>query len=394
MIAVRTRDVPTLLLGVLTFLAPFAVDVSLPGLPAIATAIRAPGGLMQWTLSAYVLATGVGQLVWGPISDRYGRRPVIVIGLALYAASAFGCAAVHDVSLLIALRFAQGIGACAGLVCSVAIVQDLPLAENERVSRQATIGSVTNIGPLLAPIVGVAILTSVGWRALYAAPAVLGAITLAVVVMLLPETAQRTASTALERYRRVLALPRAIPYSLMIFSFFAGYFAMIGGSPFALVTQLHLDTAQFAGAFTLEALCALLGSFAASRLALRVAPEPLLAAAIALGTAAGVANGVTGVAWPSATAFIATMSAYAFAFGIALPAAFSLLLAQAGPDAGVASGVLGAALSFGGAFGGTLSGALAFAPTARIGIVAAIVACASAVFHRLAPLDLSPIDET
>jgi DHA1 family bicyclomycin/chloramphenicol resistance-like MFS transporter len=382
MIAVRSRDVPTLLLGALAFLAPFAVDVSLPGLPTIATAIRAPGGLMQWTLSAYVLATGVGQLVWGPISDRYGRRPVILIGLVLYATSALGCAVVHDVAILILLRFVQGIGACAGYVCAVAIVQDLPLPENERVSRQATIGSVTNIGPLVAPVAGVAILEFFGWRALYAAPALLGLGALAAVMLVLPETSPRMGGTAVERYRRVLALPRAWPYAWMTFTFFGAYFAMIGGSPFALVTQLHLSTRQFAGAFTLEALCALIGSFAASRLALRIPAEPLLAGAIALGAAAALANGITGIAFVSPAAYVATMSVFAFAFGVALPSAYSLVLADAGPDAGVASGVLGAALSFGGAVGGTLSGALPFAPTVRIGLVAAVAACAAALCYR------------
>ncbi len=382
MIAVRSRDVPTLLLGALALLAPFAVDVSLPGLPTIATAVHAPGGLMQWTLSAYVLATGVGQLVWGPISDRYGRRPVIVIGLVLYAMSALGCATVHDVVPLILLRFVQGIGACAGYVCAVAIVQDLPLPENERVSRQATIGSVTNIGPLVAPVAGVAILAFLGWRALYAAPAVLGLGALAAVVFVLPETSPRMAGTALERYRRVLALPRAIPYAWMVFLFFAGYFAMIGGSPFALVSQFHLNPTQFAVAFTLEALCALLGSFAASRLALRIAAPPLLAAAVTLGAAAAVANGITGIAFVSAISYIVTMSVLAFAFGVALPTAYAIVLADAGPDAGVASGVLGAALSFGGAVGGTISGALPFAPTVRIGVVAAIAVCAAALSYR------------
>jgi DHA1 family bicyclomycin/chloramphenicol resistance-like MFS transporter len=386
MIARRARDVPTVLLGALAFLAPFAIDVSLPGLPEIGAALRAPGGVMQWTLSAYVLATGIGQLIWGPISDRYGRRPVIVIGLALYAASAFGCALASGVMALILLRFVQGIGACAGLVCATAIIQDLPLRPEVRVARQALIGVVINVGPLLAPVAGVAILTLLGWHGLYAVPALLAVAMLAIIVVVLPETAERTASTVLERYRRALAYPRTIPFALMIFAVFGGYFAMIGGSPFALVEQHHLTTSQFAEAFTLEALCALGGSFVTSRVAQRWSAPSLLAGSIALALAAGLANGVTGLLGAGPAAFIATMSVYAFAFGIMLPSAFSLALADAGSDAGVMSGILGAAISFGGAAGGTISGALPFAPTIRIGIVVAIAACAAAVFHRTAPL--------
>jgi DHA1 family bicyclomycin/chloramphenicol resistance-like MFS transporter len=381
MTATRVRDVSTLLLGALAFLAPFAVDVSLPGLPEIATAMRAPGGLVQWTLSAYVFATGLGQLAWGPISDTYGRRPVVLIGLAMYVVSAFACAAVHDVTTLIVLRFVQGIGACAGLSCAAAIVQDLPLPEHERVSRLAKIESVINVGPLVAPVAGVAVLAAFGWRALYVAPAILGVLAFIAIVVLLWETAERTTSSPLERYRRVLALPRTIPYGLTVFMLFAGYFAMIGGSSFALVDQLHLTTTAFAGAFTLEALCALIGSFAASRLAHRIDPGPLLGVAIGIAIAAGIANGVTGIAFISPVAFVATMSVYALAFGVALPSAFALVLAESGPDAGVAAGVIGAMLSFGGAAGNALSGALPFAPTVAIGGVTAAAACAAALSY-------------
>jgi DHA1 family bicyclomycin/chloramphenicol resistance-like MFS transporter len=385
MTAPRVRDVSTLLLGALSFLAPFAVDVSLPGLPDIATAIHAPGGLVQWTLSAYVLATGLGQLVWGPISDTYGRRPVVLIGLALYAGSAFACAFASDVGVLIALRFVQGIGACAGLSCAAAIVQDLPLAEHERASRLATIEAVINVGPLVAPVIGVAILATFGWRALYGAPAILGVLAFVAIAVLLWETAERTPTSAIDRYRRVLSLPRTVPFALTLFMLFAGYFAMIGGSSFALVDQLHLTTPEFAGAFTIEALCALVGSLVATRLALRVNPGLLLRIAIGVAVAAGIANGATGIAFASPAAFVATMSLYALAFGVALPAAITLVLAESGPDAGAAAGLLGFALSAGGAAGSALAGTLPFAPTVAIGIVTGVAACASGLSYRFAP---------
>ena len=388
MTTARPHDVPTVLLGALTFLAPFSIDVSLPGLPAIAATIHAPGGLMQWTLSAFVFATGAGQLVWGPFSDRYGRRPTVLIGLALFVASAFACAIVTDVGVLIALRFVQGIGACAGSVCAFAIVQDLTLAPAVRASRQAMISSISSIGPLAAPIAGVAILTALGWRSLYAIPAALGAALLIVVILRLPETAPLTPGTPFERYRRVLALPRTAGFTAMIFALFGGYFAMISGSPFALVAQLHLSTVAFAGAFALEAGSSLLGSFITSRLAFRFDSATLLRASLAIALAAGVVNGITGNWFPSPAAFILTMSVYAFAFGIALPSAFSLALALAGPDAGVASGVLLAGLSLGGAAASAVSGALPFAPTMAIGCVVVAAACAAVIAYRMMALDI------
>src|ERR1051326_2106247 len=97
------------LLGALTMLPPLSIDISLPGLPVIAQALHAQGGTIQWTLSAFVLAFGGGQLVLGPLSDRYGRRPVLLCGLGVFTLLAVGCAVVSNVYLLVALRFAQGL---------------------------------------------------------------------------------------------------------------------------------------------------------------------------------------------------------------------------------------------------------------------------------------------
>jgi DHA1 family bicyclomycin/chloramphenicol resistance-like MFS transporter len=378
----RRTGVPTILIGALTFLTPFSIDVSLAGLPTIARAIGAPGGLMQWTLAAFIFATGAGQLFWGPLSDRFGRRPIVIAGLALFTLSAFACSVANDVALLIALRFTQGLGASAGTVTAFAVITDLALPPDERTRRQALISSISNVGPLAAPIAGVWILSALGWRALYAVPALLGAAMLAAIVIVLPETAQKSVGTPLERYRRAFALPRIAWLAAAIFALFAGYFAMISGSSFVLVAQLGVATPFFAAAFATEASAGLLGSFLASRLAHRIDAERLLAGALAIAVVAAAANAVTGVAFPSAPAFVATMSVYAFAFGIALPAAFSIALAEAGPDAGVASGILGASISLGGAAGSAVDGILPFVASASTGAVVVVAAGASVIAYR------------
>jgi DHA1 family bicyclomycin/chloramphenicol resistance-like MFS transporter len=379
---IRVNRVSTLLLGGLVFLAPFSIDVSLAGLPSIAAALHAPGGLMQWTLSAFVLATGGGQLVWGPVSDRFGRRPVILIGLAIYVIAAFACAVVSNVGVLIALRFVQGLGSCAGSVCAYAVIQDLMLPPRERASRQALLSAINNVGPLAAPIAGVWILSTLGWRPLYAIPAMLGAIVLVAVALLLPETSPKTPGAAFERYLRVLALPRTLAFAVMIFALFAGYFAMISGSPFVLVAQLHVSTTAFAIAFAIEAASGLVGSFVASRLAKTTSSERLLAVSLVVALAAAAANGAAGVWAPSPLAFILTMSLYAFAFGVALPSAYTLALADAGSDAGVASGLLGAGLSLGGAAGSAISGVLPFVASVSTGIVVTCGGFAAMVCYR------------
>jgi DHA1 family bicyclomycin/chloramphenicol resistance-like MFS transporter len=106
------------LLGSLMMLPPLSIDISLPGLPTIARALAAPPALIQSSLSAFIFAYGAGQLALGPLSDRYGRRPVLLWGLSLYALAGIGCTLVTGAGVLVALRLLQGLGACAGTVCA------------------------------------------------------------------------------------------------------------------------------------------------------------------------------------------------------------------------------------------------------------------------------------
>src|ERR1700722_2876859 len=163
-----------ILLGALTMLPPLSIDVSLPGLPLIAQSLHAPGSTIAWTLSAFVLAFGAGQLALGPLSDRYGRRPVLLYGLAVFAFLAVACAFVTNVYVLVALRFIQGVAASAGTVCARAIVADITSDRAKATSLQAYISVTNSLAPILAPIAGVVILAFFGWRWLYAGLAVAG----------------------------------------------------------------------------------------------------------------------------------------------------------------------------------------------------------------------------
>ncbi len=212
----RTGDAWFLvLLGALTMLPPLSIDISLPGLPLIARALNATPALLQWTLSAFVLAFGIGQLVLGPLSDRVGRRPVLLSGMALFTLAGIGCTLATDARMLVALRLLQGVGACAGTVCARAIAQDLSSDRAGATFRQAVLSAVNSFAPVIAPLLGAAILLTLGWRHLYSVLAIVGVILFVMVAAVLPETSPRVASDVASAYRRVLQLPRTLGLALL-----------------------------------------------------------------------------------------------------------------------------------------------------------------------------------
>jgi DHA1 family bicyclomycin/chloramphenicol resistance-like MFS transporter len=361
-----------ILLGSLTMLPPLSIDISLPGLPTIARALDAPPALIQSSLSAFIFAFGAGQLILGPLSDRFGRRPVLLWGLSLYALSGVGCTFVSDAGVLVALRLLQGLGACAGTVNARAIAQDLSKDRAGAAFRQSVLTSVGSLAPVIAPLIGAAILATLGWRQLYGVLAIVGCALVALVAVLLPETSPRIERSIASAYVRVLRLPRTFGLMLLIFSTFFGFFALIAGSPFALIVQLHLTSAQFALAFAINSLAFIAGAALSARLTKVVDSEILLACGCALILVATIITFFVDTNFPSVVGFIATWSSYAFGIAFAAPGSYAALLNLARTDAGLAAGLLGATQAVGGAVGGTLSGARTGPPTATLGLFALI----------------------
>jgi len=373
------------MIGTLTMLPPLSIDISLPGLPQIASALGATPALLQWTLSAFVLAFGVGQLVLGPLSDRYGRRPVLLWGLSLYALAGLGCTLATDARLLIGLRLLQGLGACAGTVCARAIAQDLSHDRAGATFRQSILTAVNSLAPVIAPLLGAAILVTLGWRQLYGLLAIVGLILVVMVAVALPETSPRIASELLGAYRRVLRLPRTIGLAVLVGASFFSYFALIAGSSFALIEQLHVTSTQFAFAFAINASAFIIAASLSGWLARKVNPEILLACGAGIVLTAAVLTWAVDTYAPSVVAFVATWTLYAFGIAFTLPGSMATVLVAARRDAGLAAGLLGAAQMLGGAAGSTLSGALPFVATTSLGLVALIggtIGAAGYVFSK------------
>jgi DHA1 family bicyclomycin/chloramphenicol resistance-like MFS transporter len=357
------------LLGALTTLPPLSTDIALPALPAIASALHASSAAMQATLSVFIFAFGAGQLAMGPLSDRYGRRPVLLGGLALFTLAGVVCTVTSDVGLLIGARVVQGFGACAGTVVARALVPAVSPDRARAATLQGYVSGVTSLAPVIAPLLGAAMLVLLGWRPLYGALVVAGLALMTAVQFLLPETSPRAARDLGAAYARVLRRPRTIPLALFVTCMFGAYFALISGSPFALVTQMHVPSGLYAVAFALNACALLTGSFGGARLAKRVGPERLFRIGVVLAVLAGFATFALDTFAPSPPGFVATFAFIAFASGIAMPNAYAAALADAGPDAGLTSGLLGASQMIGGGIGSAVAGALPFAPAESIGAV-------------------------
>ncbi|MGO4263890.1 MFS transporter, partial [Lysobacter sp. TAB13] len=174
------------MLSVLMGFASISTDLYLPAMPEMASALRADSGLIELTVSGFLIGFSLGQLFWGPISDRYGRRRPVAIGLVLFVIGSAGCAFAGSAEAMIGWRIVQAVGACAGVVLGRAMVRDL--YDGARTAQMlSTLMTVMAIAPLLGPLLGGQILTLAGWRAIFLVLVALGLAALAAVLML-PET--------------------------------------------------------------------------------------------------------------------------------------------------------------------------------------------------------------
>jgi DHA1 family bicyclomycin/chloramphenicol resistance-like MFS transporter len=356
---------------------------------------------MEATLGGFMLAFALGQLVYGPLSDRWGRRPPILLGLLIYVVGGVLCTFTPNAAVLVCARILQGLGACAGAAVTRAIVRDLVSDLRAAASLQSYITVCVAVAPIVAPLIGAAILP-LGWRAIYGFLVIAGVVLFGIAFAALPETLRSPSSgNVLSVYKRFIRVPGALPLSLLIAATFGGYFSFISGSPFVLQHQLGLSSTLFALCFAINALSSIAGSFTSARLAYVVLPQQLLYFGTIAAALAGIATFVAGT-HTSPVLFVALMAAFAFSYGLAVPQAYAIGLHRTPEIAGTASAALGAGQQFGGSVGTTVVGMLPFAPSASVGMCAAvggIIAAAASLWFtqsergsaaRRFPLALAP----
>ncbi|PYE84043.1 multidrug effflux MFS transporter [Pseudoroseicyclus aestuarii] len=257
-----------LVLGLLSALGPFTIDTYLPALPAIAEALGSDVTAAQATLTAYFLAFGLAQLVYGPWADARGRREPMLFGLGLYILASAGCALAPSIGWLIVMRFAQGAGAAAMMVLPRAVIRDMHTGP-EATRMMATIMLVIAVSPMLAPLAGTGILAFAGWRVIFWALALVAALCVAVTLVLLPETLpparRRRLNLGWLRQNAGILLRDPVFTGLTLVGGFgmASFFVFIASASFVYMEQFGMSEMQFSLAFAVNAL----GFFGASQVA-------------------------------------------------------------------------------------------------------------------------------
>ncbi|MGM9426199.1 multidrug effflux MFS transporter [Hydrogenophaga sp. MI9] len=247
-----------LVLGLLSAIGPFAIDMYLPALPDIGRSLGAEVGPVQLTLTAFFLSIGLGQLLYGPVSDMVGRKPPLYAGLVLFALASIGCALATDIHTLVALRFLQGLGAAAGMAIPRAIVRDLHTGA-EAARLMSLLMLVFSVSPILAPLAGSGVIALTGWRGVFWAVALAAVAGLLLVRGALVETrseAERVDSSLGSALRGYGLLLRDAHFLGLVFigAFaMAGFFVYLAGSPFVLINHYGLTPTQYSLAFGVNA---------------------------------------------------------------------------------------------------------------------------------------------
>lgn len=234
------------ILGTLTALAPFSIDMYLPGFPAIAKNLGVEPARVGLSLSSFFIGISAGQLLYGPLLDRFGRKIPLVIGLLLYIAASVGCVYAVTLNSLVVLRFIQAIGSCAATVASVAMVRDLfPVKENAKVF--ALLMLVVGASPMLAPTVGGYVTAAFGWHAVFLVLGGMGILILAASILWLPESYEPDTAMSLKpgpiilSFWTVATTPQFYTYAFTGAVAFSGLFAYVSGSPQIFMDIYHLD---------------------------------------------------------------------------------------------------------------------------------------------------------
>src|SRR5438552_5537232 len=289
----RSLVLPVLLTAIVG-LGALSIDMFLPSLPAMTLAFGSDAATAQLTVTLFLAGLAAAQLLWGPRSDRLGRRRVLLTGLAVYAAAGTACAFAPSMSLLVAARVVQALGAGSGPVIARAVVRDL--YEPERAARVlAAMGTAQALTPILAPMLGGWVHVLAGWRAVFLVLGAFGAAFLVTAWRIVPETNVYAGAGEGGGLAALLRHPRYAAYVAAAALMFSGQFAFITGSSFALITILGVSPTVYGLCFGAVAVGLMAGNFVSVRLGPRLGIDTMIGGGTMIGAAAGVV--MAALAW-------------------------------------------------------------------------------------------------
>ncbi len=369
-------------MGTIVAIGPMSIDMYLPALPAIQAHFGTDTAHAQFTLATFFIGLAVGQLIYGPLSDRIGRRGPLLFGLLLYAVASAACAFAPSIGALSALRLLQALGGCAGMVMARAMVRDR--FEPQDMARiLSALVLVMGVAPILAPMAGGQVFVHVGWQAIFGVLSAFGVLCALLAWRYLPETLQQATPvnpwSALQGYVRLLGHRRFMGYALSGAMAQAGMFSYISVSAFVFIDHYGLGPNQFAWMFGCNAAGLIAASQLNAGLLRRMPAQQVLRAALATNAAAGgvmLVAAITGVGgmWGVILPLFVTIASLGFTF----PNSTAAAMAPFGDRAGMASALMGT-LQFGiaaitGALAGHLQKLGTAVPMAAVILVGGLVA--------------------
>jgi len=382
----RSRSFIVVIVGALAAIGPFSVDMYLPGFPAIARDLRTDVATVEYTLTSYFIGFSLGQLILGPILDRYGRKRPLMMGLVVYIAAAMGCAFSPTIHYLIALRFALAMGCCVGMVGSSTVVRDL-FTGREVARALSLMMTIFGVAPVIAPSIGGLVVATLGWRAIFG---VLGGIALLVLIAVryaLPETRGPDAGVSLKPQRAALGYisvfkERAfVTYVLASGLGAGGLFAYITGSPFVYMSLFGFSAAQYAWLFGGNGLAIVIGNQVNRAMLKKWTSERIL---IVVGTVQSTVSVLlvvgTLLGLLPKLAFLILVFLFLFCSGFVGSNAGALAILPFSRNVGTASALLGSLLMVSAALASWLVGYLDNGTAVPMTLVMALCALASLMF--------------
>lgn len=337
-----------LILGLLSAVGPFSIDMYLPGFPAMAADLGTSVEMVTYSLSSYFIGICIGQLIIGPLLDRYGRKRPLYTGLAIYILASLGCFWAPTVEILIAFRFLQAMGGCVSMVAPRAVVRDtFPVEESAKVFSMLVL--VIGVSPIIAPTAGGYLITTFGWHSIFLVLALIAAAIATAVYLRLPESKAPDPSVSLrprpilQAYGRVLREPQFYTYAGSGAIVSAAMFSYISGSPFVFMELYGVSEQHYGWLFALIAIGLITSSQLNNLLLRRFSSEQIIRLVMPLQTAIGILLFVgTYLGWFGLYSTVALIFLFLSCQGFTFPNASALAMAPFTREAGSASALMGA----------------------------------------------------
>lgn len=338
-----------MMIAAMTAVGPVSIDMYLPAFPIIEREFATRG--VEGTMAAFIVGLAAGQLFYGPISDRFGRKPPLYLGFIVYAIGSLGCALSTNMTMLTVMRVVQALGGCAGMVIGRAIVRDR-CEPHEAARAFTTLLMIVALGPVLAPAIGGVVVTHFGWRATFIVQAILGAALLFGMHKLMSESHHVSDGTkesfveVLRNYARLMRDRRFVGYSLLLGFSMASMFCYVVGAPKVIIQHYGLSPQQFGWLIGMNGLAFMAASVLNMRALRTLEPGQVLARYIWISPLLGIGLLISSVLIDMPLWGVVSLQLlFYLSVGRVNPNVSALALAPHGRNAGTASALMGAAQS-------------------------------------------------